>query len=58
MTKTFCDVCGREVFGDNKFNVSLENGNNEFDVCYECRKAFEKARNEADKSVYKSIRNN
>lgn len=56
MTKQFCDVCGREIWGNRKFDVYLENGKNEFDVCLDCREAFKRERNKADIETYKKLR--
>lgn len=55
MTKQFCDVCGREIWGNHKFDVHLENGKNELDVCFDCRKVFEQARSKADIETYKKL---
>lgn len=55
MTKYFCDVCGREIYGNRNFEICLENGKNELDVCHECEKAFEQARNKADIATFKNL---
>lgn len=55
MTKQFCDACGREIFGSNKFNVILSNGENELDICYECKKEFKKERCKADIETFKRL---
>lgn len=57
MTRQFCDVCGKETYGNCKFNIAFVMDVQELDVCHECQKKFIKSRTEADISTYKKLRN-
>jgi ribosome-binding protein aMBF1 (putative translation factor) len=57
MTKQFCDVCGEQIYGDNKFSVYINTQKPmEFDVCSTCKKEFEKQRIEADINTFKKLK--
>lgn len=58
MTKQLCDVCGKEIYGNNKFSISINHCKpQEFDVCSSCRKEFEEQRIEADIKTLKALMN-
>lgn len=53
MLKYICDVCGKEIAREAKFEIYLEDGVKIIDVCLLCRNAFMKERSKADIEVYK-----
>lgn len=57
MTRQFCDVCGKEIYGNCKFNITFAASMQELDVCSKCQKEFVKGRTEADASTYKKLKN-
>lgn len=57
MTKTFCDVCSKEMIGHEKFKVTMSSLNTEeLDVCSSCKENFIKARKQADIDTFVKLR--
>lgn len=56
MTKQFCDVCGKQIYGDHKFKIAFATNVQELDVCDTCQKEFIKSRTDADSSTYRRIK--
>lgn len=56
MTRQFCDVCGKEIYGNCKFSIAFAMDVKELDVCGECQKEFIKSRTETDMSTYKKLK--
>jgi len=57
MTKQFCDVCGEQIYGDNKFPIYINNSKpQDYDLCDKCRKEFKDQRIEADIETFRKLR--
>ncbi|MDF2906809.1 MAG: hypothetical protein K0R34_2130 [Herbinix sp.] len=57
MTKQFCDVCRKEIYGNNKFPVNINHSKpQEYDVCGTCQTEFEKQRREADIATFERLK--
>lgn len=56
MTRQFCDICGKEIYGNWKFDITFGTNVQALDVCKDCQKEFNKGRTEADVSTYRKIR--
>lgn len=64
MNRRFCDICGKEIFGEYKF-VKIETYGNtelkqtpskEIDVCAECYKEFSRLKSDIIKYNYRKER--
>lgn len=58
MTRQFCDVYGKEIYGNNKFTININQSKpQEMDICGTCQSEFLKQRKEADISTFERLKN-
>lgn len=59
MTKQFCDICNKEIYGNNKFSLHIGHGAIqpvELDVCGACQSEILTQRKLSDIETYNKIK--
>lgn len=59
MTKYYCDICNKQIFVKNPIRVLVAPSvYQEYDVCNDCSKAIDEAKNKAEIEIVKELRRN